>query len=208
LKGFGSDEEPYSSIWMASLSNGMGSFFKEGLKVLDYGCGAARYANFLSMRLKDFKYYGLEVKGGTSEKVINDLVKPLFQYDKRIELGTIEEKFSDVIKEVDVVLLGSVFTHISFDFFKECMRKFEPVLKRKGCVVFSVFLTEEEHFYIGKNGYGLENCYSRAFYNEKIFNDYLKNKKVVEVSPFVTTSNDNHRIFRVENNELFRRKNS
>ena len=36
---FGTDEEPSSSLWMASLSEAMGESFREGMAVLDYGCG-------------------------------------------------------------------------------------------------------------------------------------------------------------------------
>jgi len=54
---FGTDEEPSSSLWMASLSEAMGESFREGMAVLDYGCGAGRYAQFLRQRLKRFEYY-------------------------------------------------------------------------------------------------------------------------------------------------------
>src|SRR5580704_7316710 len=60
---FGTDAEPGSSLWLATLSEAMGGHFHEGMAVLDYGCGAGRYAEFLRQRLQRFGYYGLEKPG-------------------------------------------------------------------------------------------------------------------------------------------------
>ena len=78
VHGFGSADEPDSSLWMSSLSEAMGEYFKEQMIVLDYGCGSARYGNFLSYRVKDFEYYGIdETKfNAQSQRFIISSIKP------------------------------------------------------------------------------------------------------------------------------------
>jgi hypothetical protein len=79
---FGSDKEPESSLWLASLSEAMGDTFREGMSVLDYGCGACRYAQFLRQRLSTFHYYGLEKAGSANrhgEKAIK-VARKLFRW--------------------------------------------------------------------------------------------------------------------------------
>ena len=39
LGSFGTDQEPASSLWLASLSEALGDGFREGMRILDYGCG-------------------------------------------------------------------------------------------------------------------------------------------------------------------------
>ena len=56
----GTDPEPRVSLCLASFAEAMGDKYKEGMRVLDYGCGSARFSNFLSKRLKEFYYIGLE----------------------------------------------------------------------------------------------------------------------------------------------------
>src|SRR6266705_4055045 len=88
---FGSDEEPGSSLWLASLSEAMGTSFREGLTDLDYGCGAGRYAQFLRQRLKRFAYDGLERPGSDfrhGEKALA-AARKLFRFDRRVRFGLI-----------------------------------------------------------------------------------------------------------------------
>ena len=56
----GTNTEPLASQGMAYFLEACKDKFKEGFTVLDYGSGAGILSNFLSERLKDFNYYGLE----------------------------------------------------------------------------------------------------------------------------------------------------
>src|SRR4051812_18232352 len=60
---YGTDEEPGAFFRHATLSIAMRHAFCEEMQVLDYGCGAARYAHFLRQRLARFTYFGLEKPG-------------------------------------------------------------------------------------------------------------------------------------------------
>src|SRR4051794_24180762 len=57
---YGTDEEPGSSLWLASLSAAMEAHFRQGVTIFDYGCGAGRYADFIRQRLHRFGYFGVE----------------------------------------------------------------------------------------------------------------------------------------------------
>jgi ubiquinone/menaquinone biosynthesis C-methylase UbiE len=62
---YGADSAEASDNWFTALSNAAGQSFCEGMVMLDYGCGCGRYANWISRRIKDFTYYGLEPERAT-----------------------------------------------------------------------------------------------------------------------------------------------
>jgi G:T-mismatch repair DNA endonuclease (very short patch repair protein) len=45
----------------------MGEYFKENMKILDYGCGPGQFCNFMSSKLKNFEY-DLKMAQKNSEK--------------------------------------------------------------------------------------------------------------------------------------------
>jgi hypothetical protein len=51
-------------VWLSSLTEAMKDAFCEEMKIIDYGCGIGRYANFINSRISKFLYIGLEKKGG------------------------------------------------------------------------------------------------------------------------------------------------
>jgi SAM-dependent methyltransferase len=196
---FGADEEPGSSLWLASLSEAMGESFREGIAVLDYGCGAGRYAQFLRQRLRSFEYYGLEKPGSAvqhGEKSIKTARK-LFRWDRRIRFNLIGSRLeAKALSRVSVVLLGSIFTHVDFDELQRILKKMQPVLSRGGKVVFSIFLADAYRLE-DKGLYGFEGCYSRVWFTEEQIqrlcdqNDWA----VVEKESFVAQEVNLHRIF-------------
>ncbi len=165
---FGTDEEPGSSLWLASISETMGEHFREGMHVLDYGCGAGRYAWFLAQRLALFEYYGLE-KSGSAERHGERAIAAaagLFASDGRMSFdfigGSLE---STALARADVVVLGSVFTHVDLNEMRRILTKFQPILDRGGKVVFSIFIAHT--YQLEQPGlYGFKDCYNRVWFTE------------------------------------------
>jgi SAM-dependent methyltransferase len=166
---FGTDDEPGSSIWLASLSEAMGEIFREGMVVLDYGCGGGRYAQFLRQRLKRFEYYGLEKPGSKSqhgEKCIR-AARKIFRWDFRIRFDLIGSRLErTVLTCATVVVLGSIFTHVDLAELRHILKKLQPVISRGGKVVFSIFLAEA--YRLEDEGiYGFARCYNRVWHTRE-----------------------------------------
>jgi len=199
IKGFGSHLEPESSIWMASLSESMGEYFKEGLKVLDYGCGSGRYCNFLSMYLKRFIYFGVEVEGSEGN-IGMKMGMNSFGHDPRVNFGIID---SDIEKKalsmVDIVLLGSVYTHLLYQDFIKVSDKFLPIVDKGGAVVFSIFIGDE-YVFPNKGGvYGIDNCYGVVTYTMEQLAKYCYDREVeIEMMDcFLAQKTHLHKIFKM-----------
>jgi cyclopropane fatty-acyl-phospholipid synthase-like methyltransferase len=198
---FGTDQEPGSSVWLASLSEAMGDSFCEGMTVLDYGSGAGRYAQFMRQRLKSFQYYGLEKPGSSrqhGEKSIK-AGRKLFRWDRRIKFDMIGSRLeAKALANASVVVLGSVFTHVDFCEMQNILAKFKPLVARDGKIVFSIFIADaygtEDH-----GSYGMENCYNRVWFTA----DQLQGLcgkfgwALNEKESFVAHDQNLHRIFSI-----------
>ena len=208
--GWGSTGEPGSSIIAGMYSEGFGKHFKEGVKVLDYGCGAARYCNFLSGHLKDFTYYGVEPMGGGPYSIYQDvesisetgiaLAREAYGQDPRIHLGFIDSPVeTEAIDNVDVVLLGSIFTHLDGKQFELIMTKLLPVVERGGCIVFSCFLAKK-HKVNGPGAYGFKDTYQMSWLTKQQLTSFAKktHTRLTECLPWEVTENLTAHIFRVE----------
>ena len=160
--GNGTDAEPKSSMCLAAFAVGMKENYKEGMKLLDYGCGNCRMANFLSKRLKDFTYYGVEPNSpygkGQTESATN-----YFGNDKRVSIGLIGEEIEkEAISNADTVLLLSVFTHTTIEETKAIITKLIPIIERGGSVVFSVILGDK-YSPVGNNAYTIKDSYGVVY---------------------------------------------
>ena len=183
---YGSGDEPLSSLWCASLAHGFGPRFAEGVKVLDYGCGGARFANFLSRRLLDFVYIGVEPPNGSpldNHTCTNlQLCEATFGHDSRVRFGTIGSDLeAEAIERIaDVIVAGSIFTHLPFSAFREIVGKFQSALQRGGDFVFSVFIGDE-YIHHGNPGlYGVANCWPAIVYTQALL-DELAHDMDVEI---------------------------
>jgi SAM-dependent methyltransferase len=195
----GTDEEPHSSVWLASLSAAMGDGFREQITVLDYGCGTGRYAHFLRQRLRRFTYYGLERPGSQAargEKCI-EAATAVFAGDSRCRFDLIGSSLeNEAIDRADIALLGSVFTHTNQSDLYMISRKLAPIARRGGQIVFSVFLAHE--YRLEDAGiYGFTDCYGRAFFTRgqlATLGDELQ-LKLFECEQFIAQQVNVHCIF-------------
>ena len=196
---FGSDEEPLSSIWLASLSEAAGDYFREGLKVFDYGCGAGRYCNFLEQRLESFEYYGVEKRGSSfrhGEKSIR-VANRIFRHDRRARFGFIGSRLEkEAIENVDVVILGSIFTHVDFREVRHILAKLRPVIERGGKVVFSAF-TSNKYRLEGRGAYGFIDCYNTVWFEPEQLAQLADQEdwQLSEQGSFLAQDVNLHRIF-------------
>jgi SAM-dependent methyltransferase len=196
----GTDDEPRASLCIASFINAMGEKYKEGMKIMDLGCGSARVSNFLSKRLKNFHYIGIEKSKSTyTESCINKAIE-LFGNDDRIELGfTDSELEKKAIETSDVVLLLSVFTHTTIEATEEILIKIMPIVKRGGYVVFSMIHGNEYKLSNG-NAYDFFDNYKVTF-NTTQQVEKLKTKLNVNIDLIDTfDANILHSIYRVSKN--------
>lgn len=154
--GYGTDSEPMSSHWMASLIAPLGDRFREGVRILDYGCGGGRLFNFITGHLRDFHYYGAEPAGGKEL----DVAQSFFGADPRATFLTCEETIAtlDEIRP-DAVILGSIFTHLLPETCERILDSLMPVVERGGMVVFTTFV-DPELTYRGPGAHGFDDCYA------------------------------------------------
>lgn len=195
--GFGSDEEPYSSLWMASLSAAMGSRFAEGMRVLDYGCGAGRYCNFLSGRLKEFTYYGVEPRDAQNIDGVStlEIAKHWFGKEPRAKFDAIEDiDLADVLTHTDVVLLGSVFTHLLFEHATQIFDTLKSILDH-GIIVFSLILRDEPQYCVA-GMHNLADCYAVAIHTWPQWDAYFTANRVNTALAGTFPASWTHQIYR------------
>jgi hypothetical protein len=211
--GVGADDEPVSSLWCASLAEAIGERYQEGITLLDYGCGYGRFFNFLTGRLRNFTYYGLEIPNCPTqhgERCIQ-YAKETFGADRRAKFGFSESELEDeALNAAHVVLLGSVFSHVDFERFQLLFRRFMPVLDRGDAVVFSILLADGYKctgpgFLLGMHDY----FYQDVRYTRRQLSEYFEKERLIltegeyfqaplERQPFHSTGGDRQIIFRVE----------
>ena len=197
--GFGTDDEPESSLWLASLSEAIGERFCENSYFLDYGCGAGRYAEFLRRRLKHFGYFGLEKSGSDFQHGEKSLAagKEIFHGDDRIRFGVIGSAFeANAFARADVVVLGSILTHVDLEELKRIFEKCEPVVQRGGKVVFSIFIADR-YYTEGPGAYGFKDCYGRVWFTAEQLGGLCDERGwiAVERESFLAQEVNLHRIF-------------
>jgi hypothetical protein len=145
------------------------------------------------------RYFGLEKPGSTfkhGEKSIT-IARRLFRWVPRIRFDLIGSRLeSAALERADLVLLGSVFTHVDVDELQLILRKLQPVVARGGKIVFSIF-TADTYRLEDKGAYGFENCYGRVWFTEKQLRDLCDGNGwvVTEKDTFVAQDVNLHRIF-------------
>jgi len=191
--GAGSDRQPYSENWCKSLEKGIGSNYKNGISIIDWGCGYGRFLNYMFKTLKNFTYYGFEIPSINNGDLLIDFNKKTYERyndeNKKINFGFIDdyELINSAINNCNTVILGSVFTHISLADSKNIILKFEQLLKKQnGCIVFSVILADKYEL-VGPGAYGDSSAYEYVTHTAKQINTLTFNKyKINKIVDFKT----------------------
>lgn len=157
--GYGTDAEPGTTEWMISLVAPLGARLREGIRILDYGCGGGRFFNFLTGYLADFHYYGAEPAGGKELAI----AKSFFEADPRATFLACEEAVARLDElQPDAVILGSVFTHLRAETCERIVESLMPVVERGGSIVFSAMFADKAD-YGGAGAHGFADCYGAAY---------------------------------------------
>lgn len=120
--------------------------------ILDYGCGGkGTLQHTLFNHFPNAKYFGLDIRhegpdnsGFNEAKTVNNSNNVYFGYIN--ELGSI-------LPEVDAMVMGSVFTHLSLDKMTEVLDQLLPYFERGFQLGFTTFLGNELEF-VGSGAYG------------------------------------------------------
>ena len=156
----GTRTEPEASMLIARMLDPVKDKFKEGFCLLDYGAGAGRVSNFVSERLSDFTYYGLEPDTEHGKEGVAAANKYL--HDSRCTFGLIETDLESILsKRIDVVILISVFTHLPIEDILEILENLKKVFKEsESCsIIFTCYPSStpkliQPQFQISKNYHG------------------------------------------------------
>jgi SAM-dependent methyltransferase len=195
----GTNEEPLASIGMSYFLEPIKNKFIDGICVLDYGCGAGILGNFISERLKNFFYYGLDTNSSHGNERLN-LAKEYLN-DERLYFGTIDENLKKVLnKKIDIIVLISVFTHLPVNEIHKILNNLKNVFKKNknASIIFSCFISDEDKL-IDYLPDIWDNFYGISFIKEKHLTDYCKqnNLNLKKHSIFVAANNHEHHIYEI-----------
>jgi SAM-dependent methyltransferase len=166
-------DDPLYSKWCSALTE---PYLKENMTILDYGCGCGRLANYISSKLENFTYYGLEPSWGMGPQG-NECAKANYT-EPRTHFGFIESN-SNVISELekeaiakaDLVVLGSILTHLPLTLGLVILNKFQSVLRKGGNISLSIFWGDEEILFnkLDVDWYGYTICSKSAIDKNLIY---------------------------------------
>tara|TARA_Y100000004_G_scaffold126608_1_gene142528 strand:- start:1479 stop:2207 length:729 start_codon:yes stop_codon:yes gene_type:complete len=199
----GTNIEPLASIGMSYFLEPCREKFKDGFVVLDYGAGAGILCNFISERLEDFKYYGLEPYSEHGIERIS-LGKDIFK-DSRVTFGYIEKDLNLVLSESpDCIVLISVFTHLELDDITKILNNLIKVFDyNPNCdIVFSCFLADKEYA-VHPQPDIWKNFYGQSFIQESSIQNYcsLNNLELTKCPFFIADGGHKHEIFKINKKE-------
>jgi hypothetical protein len=200
-EGCGSDREPYSTKWCESLEKGI---INANYNIIDWGCGYGRFLNYLLTKdISNFKYYGFELHGNNNGDLLIDFCKTHYSQcnnsDRIIKFGYIDdvELINEATKNCNVILLGSVFTHMDIKDSIKFLNKFDKFINNGGYIIFSLITERNIYELIGKGAYGIENGYACVFHSDKELEILSNNNKyhISNISKFQTDHTIKHDIF-------------
>lgn len=110
---------------------------KSNVEVLDFASGHGRISRYFKNFLPESKVTIAEIKLNAVE-----FQKNIFGYKGILVPHHPSELYSE--HKYDFILCSSLFTHLHLDLFKEWLLKLASMLKRGGCLSFSVHLLPQE----------------------------------------------------------------
>lgn len=195
----GTHHEPLASIGMSCFLDAVKPTFKEKFSVIDYGCGAGILSNFISSRLQNFSYIGLEPNSQHGQERIA-LGREYFN-DPRIKFGFTDNFLNIKDNKVDAIILISVFTHMIFDDIKLILDTLLQIFDSnpKCSIVFSCFIDDTpktlhhqphiwERFY-GESYITLNQLETYCYENNVILEKHMD---------FIAQGGYNHQIFKIK----------
>lgn len=194
----GSSEEPGSSLWCASLLDPVRDRLSAGFRLLDWGCGDGRLMDFISRRFRDFSYMGVEKSGKWGRFCVGRGEK-FFRKDSRASFGLTETPFeAEAVRAAEVVVMGSVMTHLVPSDAAALLWRVSPVLVRGGALVTSL-IVGQAHFRDMSPSYGHGDCHALVPYSIKAFDGICRDAgaRWEEAGNFLTRSGRLHRIMLV-----------
>lgn len=159
---------PGNRYWYGCLLGALGhEYVTEGCVLLDYGCGNAPLAVFLSGKLEKFEYFGLEPEGSPH-------IESAPQH-ANIHVGYVGSQIEqEAIARADAAVLGSVFTHLEWKDSCAILDKLDPITKT-GAVAFSCFIADAESYASPDHyPYATVQTYHYAFITEGMIRDYAE----------------------------------
>lgn len=195
----GTNIEPLASIGMSYFLEPIKNKFIDNFSILDYGCGAGILANFISERLKNFTYYGLDINSDHGLERL-DLAKRYLP-DNRLYFGTIDENLKSILnKKLDAIVLISVFTHLPIDEIYKILDNLKITFEtnKKSSIIFSCFISNKNYL-INHLPQIWSNFYEISFIKEKHLRDYCKKNNLVlkKHSIFVALGDHEHHIYEI-----------
>lgn len=196
----GTHHEPLASIGMSCFLDAVKDKFKENFSVIDYGCGAGILSNFISSRLQNFSYLGLEPNSTHGKERIN-LGTEYFN-DPRIKFGFTDDFLNNINDNVDAVILISVFTHMVFEDIKLILDQLLNVFNSSpDCtIVFSCFISElDEPYTVNPQPHIWERFYGESYIALSDLNTYCNENNVhlEKHMDFEAQGNYIHQIFKI-----------
>ena len=95
------------------------------IKILDYGCGWGRITRLFSYFVKDSNIYGVD----PNEILINAAKKSLPSFNFNLMHNLKELEFSN--DYFDLIILNSIFSHLSYNSLNFTLRQLSKILKEK-----------------------------------------------------------------------------
>jgi len=112
-------------------------FINDGSKILDIGCGDARFFDIVKKSVKNCEFYGNDIEK-ESEKIIK---KKGYNFLKNL----------DVNKKFDVISMFELIEHLDYDNLLKMTGRINHLLKKKGLLIISTpnfpNLEELNHFW-------------------------------------------------------------
>lgn len=167
--------------WESKLLYTIKDVLKEDCKIIDYGCGGSATLRYtLRNHCKNSIYYGLDI----TDIIVDDNKGFDKLVSEKNELFYNIDKLDDILPQADGMVLGSVFTHLSFETIKNILDKTLSHYERGFQLGFSAFFGSENETH--KKHPNIKDYYWVVIMGLEWISDYCeRNELKLEINPFV-----------------------